>query len=168
MRNQLDVAIDCAATSLVTVAPDEMLADQIASRLPERSRRRLKPSPSNWTRLAPQFAAAAGVALLASFLISNRPAKIVEAPAIEATAVPPPIVERAPVVTPAVVANSVVTSLPDDNTFDRDYGLLPVATIHEIAVTVIATTSPLGVPSAEIAPIVLADLPLASDSPSPR
>lgn len=152
MRDQLDAAIDRVATQLVSVEPDGQMSDRLASRLPERS--------ATWSWLvgqAPQFAAAAGVALLVFFVFSNRSAKIDEAMVIEVAAVPTPIVEFPPVVAPAVVAGTAVTTPQDDNTFDFDYGLPQVAGLQEIAVTGI------DIPPAAIAPLVLTDLPLAND-----
>jgi hypothetical protein len=189
-RDQLDAAIDRVATRLVSVQPDGLTTDRIASRLPERFRRGLKPSPSsriNWSWLAPQLAAAAGVALLAFFLFSNRSTEVVDKTATFDAAAPDapdapdapaaPDTPVAPVATvarvvPAVRSASAPRKTPAiavvDDSFDRDFGLDPIVRPGQIVISAIAQAPAIDVPTAQVAPIVLTDLPLASESPSPR
>jgi len=194
MADQLNAAIDRVAAKLVSVEPDQLMADRIASQLPERLATR------SWMiRLAPQFAAATAMALLAYFLFSNRStdaglrtATHDVAPAASASAREtsgelrrdPAVAasgrEGGPVASAsaretsgelrwdlAVAASGREGRLAAD-TFDRDFGLKPVAGPREIALVGIEAPPVIDLPSVEVAPIVLTDLPLASESPSPR
>jgi hypothetical protein len=160
MPDQLTAAIDRVATRLVTVEPDQRMADRIASQLPERSAAR------SWMiMLAPQIAAAVGVVLLAFFLFSNRPTQEGEPSATVLAGVPMPVVEVPRTIPRAGLEQRTLVVARVDDTLDRDFGL---AGPNAIALAAIADMPAIDVPLAEIAPIVLTELPLASDSPLPR
>jgi len=177
-RRELDAEIDRVAAKLVAVTDDERLMQQVMMRLPERT-------ASPWLAAMPVQLAAAAALLLVAFLYA-RPAREgspVAAPRV--TAVAPasafPAAEPAPVRTVVAripeprpllrqgfggqaLAPDPRSPIPDDH----ERSLAPVAPMAALELTSIMPPALEPDAAAELAPLVLTDLPLAGEFISPR
>lgn len=162
-RHELDDAIDRVAAKLVAVTDDTHVLQQVMTRLPERT-------PSPWFAAMPvQLAAGAALVLLAFWYprSSREPAPI-EPPRVAVIApVESPIpAPRSPI--PDTLRDRTVRALAAVDRPDHERSLAPVDAIGALELNSIAAPALELDGAAALEPLVLTELPLASDASSPH
>lgn len=166
-RHELDDAIERVAAKLVAVTDDSRVLQQVMTRLPERT-------ASPWFAAVPmQLAAAAALVLIAFFYprASRESAPLelkpvaVEAPVI--VPVPPPAPRSTAEASRLPTADSRLPRVAPDRP-DHEFSLASVEAIEALEISAIAAP-PLELDTAAaFDPLVLTELPLASDPSSTR
>jgi len=174
-RDPLDQAIDRVAARLVSVDHDEAMADRIIVRLPERS------GQGGWWRVLVPHAALA-TALVVAALVWSRSGRepVVADPAAvpsvaqagaaanEVPAVPvAPAAVSAPVNATRIAARRATPAAPE-LPVDHERSLAPVEAPTLLEVVSLASPSLPEEAFVVLAPIVLTELPLSSESISPQ
>lgn len=165
-RHQLDEAIDRVAAKLVAAPGDDRVLQTVIARLPDRESR-------SWFLKMPVQATAAAALVLMAFLWArpSEPPALPIALAPIAASAPPVITAR--MVEPASLRP--VIRIPDpgpripagaSDRPDHEFSLPPVAALEAIELGALTTPAFAPVAMEALAPLVLTDLPLASDSSS--
>ena len=170
-RDPLDQQIDRVAARLVSVDHDDALVERIVSGLPERNQR------SGWLAvLLPQAALAAALIVAAIVWTSRDREQAVEPfsapPAAGVVAIEVPVQHAAaPALTaPGAPRDAVrrVTDAAPIAAADHERSLAPVDAPVALEVAALASPSLPEEAFVVLAPIVLTELPLSSESNSPR
>ena len=158
-NDQMDQAIDQVANRMVSVPENDRLLDTIVTSLPERRSHR-------WNIVWAPLAVGIAVLLIAVAVRRNND---VEPTQNVASINRVPLAELVKSIEPNEPVERVerverVEPVKSNDTFDRDYGLPPVAAPVEIAFRSIGVEGPIVVPPSEVAPLVLTELPSVDDS----
>jgi len=172
-RHDLDEAIDRVAAKLVAASDDDGLLPQVMARLPERG-------ATSWFLTVPSRVAAALALVLLAFLYA-RPAREVVPPGLlvvehpSAAALPlgaVPHAATAPIPDPRSRIPDPRSLIPDPRSLidrsDHEFSLPPVDALEAIELSALTTPALELAATPLFAPLVLTDLPLASDVSSPH
>lgn len=165
---QIDQAIDRVAARLVETGPDDgRVMQQVMAQLSERT-------SSPWFMAMPvQFAAAAALVMIA-FVFARPSQEVVQVEAnlpvrgaLVMVSYPAPSTQRPALAFRLPTPDFRLPTMSLDRP-DHEFSLPPVDAVEAIELSAITTPSLAPVAMEALAPLVLTDLPLASDSSSPH